>query len=106
MLQNTLPLAPKQLADFCNRYQILELALFGSILRDDFSPESDIDFLVTYAPDKRWQAWGDLPEQDEMETLLGRKIDWITRKSVEASANPFFRRVVLNEAEILYAAKR
>ena len=99
----TLPISGERLADFCRRYQIVELALFGSVLRDDFRPDSDVDFLVTYAPDKRWQAWGALPEQAEMETLLGRKVDWITRKAVQANANPFFRRAVLKGAEVIYA---
>src|ERR1700689_1665113 len=100
-----LPIPSGQIAEFCQRYQIVELALFGSVLRDDFGPNSDIDFLVTYAPDKRWQPWGDLPEQAEMEALLGRKVDWITRKMIEATANPIFRRAVLSEAEVIYAAR-
>ena len=104
MLETALPLAPEQLTEFCRRYQIVELALFGSILREDYRPDSDVDFLVTYAPDKRWRPWGELPEQVEMETLLGRKVDWITRKSVEASANPLFRRAVLTQAEVIYAS--
>ena len=106
MPRTNLPISAEQLADFCRRYQIMELALFGSVLCDDFRPDSDVDFLVTYAPDKQWQAWGELPEQDEMATLLGRKVDWLTRKSVEQNANTIFRRAVLNNAEVIYAARR
>ena len=78
------------------------LALFDSILRADFGPESDVDFLVTYAPDKRREAWCRYPEQEELETLLGRQVDWITRKSVERGRNPLFRREVFGTAEIIY----
>lgn len=106
MLPVHLPVSLEQLSNFCRRYQIVELALFGSVLRDDYNPSSDIDFLVTYAPDKCWQPWGDLPEQTEMEILLGRKVDWITRKSVEYSSNPLLRRAILKQAEVIYAARR
>ena len=94
------------LTAFCCRWQITELALFGSILRSDFGPNSDIDFLVTYAPDKRREAWSYFPEQADMESLLGRKVDWITRKSVEQGRNPLFQREVLNTAETIYAEHR
>jgi len=65
-----------------------------------------VDFLVTYAPDKRREAWGYFPEQDEMEQLLGRKVDWITRKSVEQGRNPLFRREVLGTAKVIYSGKQ
>ena len=94
------------LAEFCQRYQIEELTVFGSAIRDDFRPDSDVDFLVTYAPDKRRAPWFDLPEQDEMEELLGRKVDWLTKKSVERSRNPFFRRAVLRNYEVIYATRK
>lgn len=96
-------LSPEFLAEFCERYQIEELAVFGSAIREDFRPDSDVDFLVTYASDKRREPWFGLPEQDEMEELLGRKVDWLTKKTVERSRNPFFRREVLNHYEVLYA---
>jgi predicted nucleotidyltransferase len=105
MIRYSLPITDSQISDFCRRYEIVELALFGSVVREDFGPESDIDFLATYAPDKRWQPWGDLPEQAEMEALLGRRVDWITKKMIESSANPIFRRAVLSEAEVIYAAR-
>ena len=94
-----------EIADFCRRWQIVELFLFGSILRPDFGPVSDVDFLVTYAPDKRREPWGHCPEQEEMEALIGRKVDWITRKSVEQGRNPLFRREVFSTAERIYAER-
>ena len=103
MRKHGVTISEEYLRDFCRRFQIVELAVFGSILRADFGPESDVDFLVTYAPDKRREAWGRLPEQEELEALLGRKVDWITRKSVEKCRNPLFRRDVFATAEIIYA---
>ncbi len=70
----------------------------------DFRPESDVDFLVTYTPERQWKAWGELPEQTEMEDLLGRKIDWVTRKSVEYSHSPLFRRAILKGTKVIYVA--
>ena len=99
-------LSPEFLAEFCKRYQIEELAVFGSAIRDDFRPDSDVDFLVTYADDKRWAGWYSFPEQDEIEELLGRKTDWLTKDTVQRSRNPFFRRDVLNHYEVIYAINR
>ncbi len=105
MKRRGIEIPDERLSEFCQRYQIVELALVGSILRDDFRSGSDVDFLVTYAPDKRWEPWGDLPEQEEMESLIGRKVDWLLRKSVEQGSNPLFRRAILSHAEIIYAAR-
>lgn len=101
MHKHDIYLSDDLLAAFCRRWQITGLALFGSILRDDFGPDSDVDFLVTYATDKCREPWGYCPEQMAMEALLGRKVDWITRKSVEQGRNPLFRREVLNTAETI-----
>ena len=104
MKRHNIEIPDEHLQEFCRRWQITELAVFGSILRPDFRPESDVDFLVTYAPDKRRESWGYYPEQDEMEQLLGRKVDWLTRQSGERGRNPIFRREVLGTAEVIYAA--
>ena len=61
MRKQDIEIPDAELAGFCRRWQIVELALFGSILRADFGPQSDVDVLVTYAPDKRREAWGGLP---------------------------------------------
>ena len=101
--QGRIAIPEEALRQFCRRWQIKELAVFGSSLRTDFRPDSDVDILVTYAPDKRYLPWGEMPEIQEMEALLGRKVDWLTRKSVEACRNPLFRREVLRTAEVIYA---
>ena len=102
-IKTNLPLDSQILSDFCRRWQIEELAVFGSALRSDFSKKSDVDFLVTYSPDRAHIAWGDFPDKAEMEQLLGRKVDWLTRSAVESARNPLFRQEVFGTAQVIYA---
>lgn len=91
--------------DLCRRFGVTELALFGSILRDDFSAASDVDFLVTFAGGDAG-PWGrKLTEMAEaLEKLLGRSVDLATRKSVEANPNYIRRRHILDSARTIYVA--
>lgn len=88
-----------QIADFCGRHYIRRLALYGSVLRPDFRPESDIDVLVEFAPD-HVPGLAFFAMQDELSGLLGRKVDLYTR----AGLSRYFRDEVEQEAETLYAA--
>jgi len=81
------------------------LAVFGSVLRDDFGPESDVDFLVTYAPDAEWSLFDVAGAEYELEDLLGRKVDLVSRKGVEQSHNEIRRDAILGSARILYGAR-
>jgi uncharacterized protein len=90
------------LAQFCKRWQITELAVFGSILRPDFRPDSDIDLLVTFAPGARWSGWDLVTVQDELGALFGRKVDLVERAAVERSENWIRRGHILTHAEPLY----
>lgn len=83
------------LADFCERWKITELAVFGSALRDDFGPESDIDFLVTFADDAAWSLLDYVEMEEEMAALVGRPVDVIERRAVEQSENYIRRRHIL-----------
>ena len=92
------------IADFCHRWQISEFALFGSVLRDDFRPDSDIDVMVTFAPDARWTLIDHVRMQEELGQLLGRNVDLISRRGIERSANYLRRKAILSSAEVIYAA--
>lgn len=94
----------RALEAFCRRWKIVEISLFGSVLRDDFGPESDVDVLVTFATDARWTLfdYGDM--QEELATLFGHPVDLVNRRAVEASPNWIRRRAILESAELLYAA--
>lgn len=89
---------------FCRRWQIAELAVFGSILRDDFGPKSDIDFLVSFTPESTWSLMDRVSMKDELEELLGRKIDLVSRKGIEQSRNWMRREDILGTARPFYVA--
>lgn len=94
----------EDLASFCRRWKITELSAFGSVLREDFGPESDIDLLVTFLPDARWTLFDMARMREELVSLLGREVDLVTRRGVEASRNPIRRESILASAEVIYAA--
>ncbi len=92
------------IAAFCRKWQIVEFAIFGSVLRDDFRPESDVDVLVTFAPGVQWtfEQWLDMTR--ELEAIFGRKVDLVERRLVEQSKNYIRRRHILNHLESIYVA--
>lgn len=98
------PLPQAQLAEFCQRWKISELALFGSVLRDDFHPNSDIDILITFAPNAKRGVFVLAQMQTELESLLGREVDLVSRRAIERSQNPIRRRNILDSAQVIYAA--
>jgi predicted nucleotidyltransferase len=104
MNKQTNEIPEKRIADFCQRWKISEFALFGSVLRDDFDQESDLDILVTFAPGADWSLFDHLRMEQELTSLLGRKIDLFTKRAVEQSQNWIRRGEILNTAEVIYAA--
>jgi predicted nucleotidyltransferase len=99
-----LGLSRQEISDFCQRWRITEFALFGSVLRDDFDAESDLDILVAFAPDADWSLLDHVKLEQELEALLGRKVDLLSRRSVERSHNWLRRREILDTAEVVYAS--
>ncbi len=89
----------ERLREFCRRWQISELALFGSVLRDDFRPESDVDVLVTFAPGANRSLFDYSAMEAELAAILGRKVDLVNRQAIEQSANWLRRRAILESAE-------
>lgn len=90
--------------ELCDRWQIIEFAVFGSVLRDDFKPTSDIDVLVTFAPNARKGLLTLARIKHELEDLLGREVDIVTKQSVEQSMNASRKQNILKSAEVLYVA--
>ncbi len=95
-------IAEQELREFCQRWKIAELSLFGSVLRDDFGPDSDVDVLVTYRPDAEWDLWDHIEAERELAQLFGRSVDLLTRNAVENSPNWIRRKAILGAAETLY----
>lgn len=93
----------EKVAALCRRWKIAELAFFGSVLGKRFSPESDVDVLVTLAPQVAWGLLDWLAMEEELGTVLGRKVDLVNRRSIERSHNPIRRREILNGARTYYA---
>jgi predicted nucleotidyltransferase len=91
------------LRDFCRRWQIRELAIFGSILRDDFRADSDVDFLFTLEDPSSltFGTWAQM--EQELASIVGRKVELVPRRSVEASENLFRRNRVLSAVREVYA---
>lgn len=104
-IRSRLPLSDAELAAFCQRWQITELSLFGSALRPDFRDDSDIDLLAAFAPDARWSLIDHITMERELAELLGRKVDLLTRRSVERSDNWIRRRSILESAESIYESR-
>jgi predicted nucleotidyltransferase len=98
-----IPLPLKEIAEFCQRWQIRELALFGSALRDDFSPDSDVDILVTFAPEAEWGLFEHIKMQQELQTLLQRSVDLISKRALERSRNWLRRQEILDTAQPLFS---
>lgn len=96
-----LPIDREQIAAFCRKWKIVELDVFGSVLRPDFRPDSDVDFLATFAPDARI-GWSIVTAEEELSALVGRKADLITRKAVEQSHNWIRKKSILESARALY----
>ncbi|MBW4514808.1 MAG: nucleotidyltransferase family protein [Timaviella obliquedivisa GSE-PSE-MK23-08B] len=104
MTIHTLELPMAQIKELCDRHQIIEFALFGSVLRDDFRPNSDIDVLISFAPNARKGLLTLAQIKHELEDLLGRNVDILTKKSIQQSHNPARSRNILNSAQVLYVA--
>jgi predicted nucleotidyltransferase/uncharacterized protein (DUF433 family) len=92
------------IAAFCQRWQIVEFALFGSVLTEDFRPDSDIDVLVTFAPGAGISLFDFSHMEDELKAIFGRDVDLVERRGVEQSTNPHRRQSILESAEVLHAA--
>ena len=88
------------LAEFCRKWKVTELALFGSVLREDFGPESDVDVLVELAPDHGLDLFDWLEMIDELKTIFGRKVDLVSKRALH---NPFRRHRILATREIIHA---
>jgi uncharacterized protein len=88
------------LAEFCRKWKIRELSLFGSALRDDFGPESDLDFLVSFEPKAGWDLWDLVALREDLMSIVHREVDIVVK---EALRNPYRRKEILAHREILHA---
>ena len=103
-LQIQLDLPLEKIEEFCRRWNIVEFALFGSVLRDDFRPDSDVDVLVTFGNNSRWSLFDIVDMREELMKIFGREVDFVERGAVEESRNYIRRKAILNSAKTIYVA--
>lgn len=96
-----IPISPDGIADFCRRWKITEFSLFGSVLRDDFRPDSDVDVLVVFDSAAIWSLLDLVTLQDELSRLFGRNVDLVEKSGLR---NPFRRHEILRTRKPLYVA--
>jgi predicted nucleotidyltransferase len=95
----------KKLAEFCKRWKITELAFFGSVLRDDFQANSDIDLLVSFHPKAKISLFDLVRMQNELKAIFGRDVDLVERRAIEKSENYIRRKSILSNTKVIYAAR-
>ena len=93
----------EELSRFCQRWHITELAFFGSVLRDDFRSDSDLDVLATFADTAHWGLLEHLQMQQELADILGKEVDLISKRAVEQSDNWLRRQEILDAAQVFFA---
>lgn len=95
------PLPLDRIEDFCRKWQVQELALFGSVLWDEFSPQSDVDVLVTFVPGAHVSLLDFVEMREELQGILHRPVDLVSKGGLR---NPFRRHEILSTRQIVYAA--
>ncbi len=104
MATSAVPLPVVAIQQFCRRWKITELALFGSVLRTDFRPDSDVDVLVSFADSADWGLLAHVEMQQELATLLHRPVDLISKRALERNANWVRRDAILATAQVVVSA--
>jgi len=93
-----------KLAEFCKRWNISEFALFGSVLRADFRPDSDVDVLVSFTPEARITLFDMTRMQEELKGIFGREVDLVSKRGLENSRNYLRRKQILDSAQVIHVA--
>ena len=100
-MQVRIPIDQEKIRVFCQKWRVTEFALFGSVLREDFGPKSDVDVLVQFEPEAPWSTFDLVDMIEELKIVFGRDVDLVEKDGLR---NPFRRYEILTTREILYAA--
>jgi predicted nucleotidyltransferase len=95
----------EEIARFCRDWGVTEMSLFGSALRDDFGPQSDIDVLLTFGSGVRPTLFDLVRMGEELTRIFGRRVDVVSRRGLEASRNPIRRKAILESARVIYESR-
>jgi predicted nucleotidyltransferase len=101
MTRSKISIPTKEIAAFCHRWQVVEFSLFGSVLRDDFKPDSDLDVLVSFSPAAQTSLFDLVQMKIELEEMFHRPVDVVEK---EALRNPYRNQEILANAQVVYAA--
>ncbi|MEI7836115.1 MAG: nucleotidyltransferase domain-containing protein [Planctomycetota bacterium] len=101
MIRHNLDISTTKIGEFCQKWKVREFSLFGSVLREDFSPESDVDVLVSFQPDSQWDLFDLVKMRDELMAMFLRDVDLVEKEGLR---NPFRRHNILRTCEVIYAA--
>jgi predicted nucleotidyltransferase len=104
MTPMNLGVGAERIAEFCRGWKIRRLAVFGSFVRGELRPGSDIDLLVTFSPDADWTMFDHFAMEEELSHLFGREVDLVSVRAVEENPNPISRQQILDSARQIYAA--
>lgn len=96
-------ISQEEIIRFCRRWKVDELALFGSAVRADFRPESDVDVLVSFHETANWGLFDHVQMRLDLEDIFQRKVDLVTRRALEQSQNGLLRERILNTARVIFA---
>lgn len=97
-------LDPEVIAEYFRRWAIRELSVFGSVLHEDFGPDSDVDVLVEFDTTAKWGLFDLVRMENELTRLIGRKVDLVERRGLEQSENYILRQRILESLERVYVA--
>lgn len=100
-MNTKLSLPKEKIEEFCLRWKIVEFSLFGSVLRDDFDLDSDVDILVNLSEDADLDLYDWITMIEELEEIFGREVDLVEKSTLR---NPFRRNAILTNREIIYAS--
>jgi uncharacterized protein len=102
IIRNRVHVSEEAIVAFCQKWKIVEFALFGSVLRDDFRDDSDVDVLVVYGEPRNYSLSGWMDIREELELMFGRKVDLIQKKLLK---NPYSRDDILRTHRVIYDSK-
>ena len=93
-----------KIVEFCNRWNVSEFAIFGSALSADFRPDSDVDIMVSFAPEASVSLFDMARMQDELKKIFGRDVDLVSKRGVENSRNYLRRKAILKSAQVIHVS--
>jgi len=104
MTPMNLGVSVEKIADFCKHWKIKRLAVFGSAVRGELRPDSDLDLLVTFATDADWSMFDHYRMENELVELFARDVDLISSRALQENPNWIYRKEIFDNAKVIYAA--